>query len=117
MFHLKTTLALLAAAATATSALTIFPRTSRSDIDTYLSTHNTVRKAHGAVDLVWNDALATAAQSWANGCVFEHSGGSLGPYGENLAAGTGNYGITNAVNDWTNEACERNFPQLLQNLS
>ena len=116
MFHIKTTFALLAAAATtATSALTILPRTSLSDIDTYLSTHNTVREAHGAVDLVWNDTLATAAQSWANGCVFKHSGGSLGPYGENLAAGTGDYGITNAVTDWTNEACEQIFPQLLQN--
>lgn len=105
MFFLKSTLALLTAAA-ATSALTIIPRTSQSDIDTYLSTHNTVREAHGAVDLVWNNTLATAAQSWANGCVFEHSGGSLGPYGENLAAGTGDYTITNAVTDWTNEACE-----------
>ena len=109
MIHLRT-IALLAAATATANAVTIFPRTSQSDIDTYLSAHNTVREAHGAADLVWSDTLANAAQSWANGCVFKHSGGSLGPYGENLAAGTGNFAITDAVTSWTNEACERVFP-------
>jgi pathogenesis-related protein 1 len=59
----------------------IYVRTSSSDIDQYLSAHNTVREQHGAADLTWNDTLASAAQQWANGCIFEHSGGSLGPYG------------------------------------
>lgn len=70
--------------------------------------------------------MANAAQTWANKCVFQHSGGTLGPYGgtkvssvlllqllltkrnyaENLAAGTGSgYGIQQAVQSWTNEAC------------
>jgi pathogenesis-related protein 1 len=54
---------------------------SDSDIDQYLSSHNTVREQHGAADLTWNDPLASAAQQWASGCVFQHSGGSLGSYG------------------------------------
>ncbi|KZT06894.1 PR-1-like protein [Laetiporus sulphureus 93-53] len=83
--------------------------TSPSDIDRYLSDQNTVRAQHGAVALTWNDTLAAAAQEWANGCVFEHSGGTLGPYGENLAAGTGSgYGIAAAIQSWTDEASQYN---------
>lgn len=67
--------------ALATPTRTLTARQSASDIADYLSDHNTVREQHGAVDLVWNDTLASAAQTWANNCVFEHSGGSLGPYG------------------------------------
>lgn len=59
--------------------------TSPSDIDTYLSSHNTVRAEHGAVPLVWNTTLASAAQTWVDRCVFVHSGGSLGPYGGTLS--------------------------------
>ena len=55
--------------------------TSNDDISQYLSAHNTVRAQHGAVALTWNDEAASKAQQWANGCVFQHSGGSLGPYG------------------------------------
>jgi len=85
----------------------VYVRTSTSDIDQYLSGHNTVREQHGAVDLTWNDTLASAAQQWANGCKFEHSGGSLGPYGENLAAGTGSdFDIAAAIKLWTDEVSE-----------
>ncbi|KAH8120126.1 CAP domain-containing protein [Phellopilus nigrolimitatus] len=85
------------------------PGTSSSDIATYLSTQNTARSQHGASPLSWNDTLASAAQTWANKCVFKHSGGTLGPFGENLAAGTGNsYNISSAVQSWTNEASQYN---------
>lgn len=76
--------------------------------------------------MTWNNTLSAAAQSWANNCVFQHSGGKLGPYGgllthhnmrsvsdlfpENLAAGTGSYSITSAVTGWTNEVCEYILP-------
>ncbi|GJE86048.1 PR-1-like protein [Phanerochaete sordida] len=81
--------------------------TSSSDIDQYLSAHNTIRAQHGASALTWSDELASKAQQWANGCVFQHSGGSLGPFGENLAAGTGSsYDITAAVKSWTDEVSE-----------
>jgi len=54
--------------------------------------------------LTWSDNLANKAQKWANGCVFQHSGGSLGAFGENLAAGTGSdYGIASAIASWVNE--------------
>lgn len=59
----------------------VYARTSPGDISQYLSAHNTVRAHHGAVDLKWDDTLANAAQKWANGCQFKHSGGTLGPYG------------------------------------
>jgi uncharacterized protein YkwD len=58
-----------------------YSSTSASDVYQYLSAHNTVREKHGAANLTWNDTLADAGQQWANGCKFEHSGGSLGPYG------------------------------------
>ena len=70
----------------------------------YLQWHNTARRQHDAADLTWSNTLASAAQSWAKGCVFEHSGGEVGPYGENLAAGSGsNYSIKDAVTAWTDE--------------
>ncbi|KAF9015338.1 CAP domain-containing protein [Cyathus striatus] len=80
--------------------------TSSSDIDAYLAGHNTVRANHGASALTWSDELASKAQQWANGCVFEHSGGSLGDFGEDLAAGGGDFSITSAVKLWTDEASE-----------
>lgn len=58
--------------------------TSSSDINAYLEGHNTVRAQHGAADLTWSDELAGKAQQWANGCVFKHSGGSLGSFGGTL---------------------------------
>jgi len=79
-----------------------------------LSAHNTIRAQHGASDLTWSDELASKAQQWANGCVFQHSGGTLGPFGENLAAGTGSsYDIATAVKSWTDEVSEydANNPQ------
>ncbi|KAK0208572.1 CAP domain-containing protein [Desarmillaria ectypa] len=75
------------------------------DISAYLDAHNTVRAQHGAAGLTWSDELAGKAQQWANGCVFEHSGGSLGKFGENLASGTGSgYTISSAIKSWTDEA-------------
>ncbi|KAG6900055.1 hypothetical protein C0993_003541 [Termitomyces sp. T159_Od127] len=82
---------------------------SPSDIETYLCSHNKVRAEHGADPLIWNTTLASAAQTWADGCVFQHSGGSLGPYGapENLAAGTGSgFDIKAAIKLWTDEVCK-----------
>ncbi|KAL5487923.1 hypothetical protein ACEPAI_6031 [Sanghuangporus weigelae] len=81
------------------------PTSSTTDADkqAWLDGHNTLRQQHGASALTWSDTLASAAQSWANGCVFEHSGGQ---YGENLYAGTGNVGPSNAVSAWAAEASD-----------
>jgi uncharacterized protein YkwD len=46
-----------------------------------LSAHNSFRAQHGASPMTWSNELASKAQQWANGCVFKHSGGSLGPFG------------------------------------
>ncbi|KAI0762912.1 CAP domain-containing protein [Fomes fomentarius] len=81
--------------------------TSQGDINQYLQAHNSVRSQHGAAALSWSDDLAAKAQEWANNCVFQHSGGKLGKFGENLAAGTGgSYGIGPAVKSWTDEVSD-----------
>ncbi|KAF8603952.1 PR-1-like protein, partial [Ceratobasidium sp. AG-I] len=71
--------------------------------DAYTQAHNSFRAAHGARPLVWSPTLAAKAQNWANGCVFKH-----GSVGENLAAGTGNYGAADAVKGWTDEIKDYN---------
>jgi pathogenesis-related protein 1 len=68
----------LIAAAVAFISLSGVIATSQSDIDTYLSTHNTFRAQHGANNLIWSANAANTAQNWANGCKFQHSGGSYG---------------------------------------
>ncbi|KAJ7447493.1 CAP domain-containing protein [Mycena latifolia] len=99
-------------------------RASNEDVKSYLNAHNTVRAKHGAVALKWNNNLAAAAQKWADKCVFKHSGGTLGHFGENLAAGApaSTYHIANAVKSWADEApqynpkpfktCSNIFPQI-----
>ncbi|KAI0246448.1 PR-1-like protein [Lactifluus subvellereus] len=71
---------------------------------TYLSAHNKIRAQHGAAPLTWNEKLSGLAKQWADKCVFKHSGGSLGPYGENLAVGSGDFTIAKAIKLWTDEA-------------
>jgi len=96
------------ATADAASDATTGGAPSGSDISQYLDAHNGFRAQHGASPLTWSDNLASKAQEWANQCHFEHSGGQLGPFGENLAAGTGNFGIAQAVQDWKNEESSYN---------
>lgn len=50
-----------------------------------MKSHNDFRSLHGAQPLIWNQTLAVAAQRWGDRCQFKHSGGVLGPFGENLA--------------------------------
>lgn len=77
--------------------------TSAEDVAAYLKGHNDERALHGAAALAWSDDAAAKAQQWANNCQFEHSGGSLGPFGENLAAGTGAFTIEQAIALWNAE--------------
>ncbi|KAJ7873713.1 PR-1-like protein, partial [Mycena leptocephala] len=64
------------------------------EFQAYLVAQNSVRAQHGA------------AQQWADGYVFQHSAGTFGPFGENLAAGTGDFTIQDAINAWTSEASQ-----------
>jgi len=72
----------------------------------WLDRHNAARAAHGAPALTWSNDLANAALSWASGCKFKHSGGTLGRFGENLAAQTGSMSPAQAVQMWMDEARE-----------
>ncbi|KIJ20379.1 hypothetical protein PAXINDRAFT_96589 [Paxillus involutus ATCC 200175] len=69
----------------------------------YLYLHNVIRSAFNAQPLIWSIDLASKAQEWASGCHFEHTDGQLGPYGENIAAGTGNFTIMNAMGMFTED--------------
>ncbi|KAF9521346.1 CAP domain-containing protein, partial [Crepidotus variabilis] len=75
-----------------------------AEIQMYLDAHNSFRAIYHAPALTWNNEMASKAQQWANNCDFNHSGGTLGPYGENLAAGTGSYSILDGIKAWTDEA-------------
>jgi len=75
----------------------------------FLQLHNAIRAQHGAAPLTWSNKLATAGEGWADKCVFDHSNHTLGPYGENLAAGTGSgYDVPQAMKTWTDEESEYN---------
>ncbi|KAK7000997.1 SCP domain-containing protein [Favolaschia claudopus] len=86
------------------------PALSQSRIDKFLDAHNIVRAAHGAVDLVWNETLADAAQTWAKTCQVKHSDGTLldTPYGENIVAATGLFGIATAMGQFILDKSEYN---------
>jgi pathogenesis-related protein 1 len=81
---------------------------SLQDQRAYLKAHNSVRAQHGAAPLVWNQTLSDAGASWAKRCEFKHSGGILGPFGENLAAGTRET-PEGAVKSWTDEVSAYRF--------
>ncbi|XAR52961.1 hypothetical protein NMG60_11021310 [Bertholletia excelsa] len=71
----------------------------------YLRVHNNARGAVKVGPLVWDDKLATYALNYARthvgDCKLVHSGG---PYGENLAAGSGEFTAVDAVKLWVNES-------------
>jgi uncharacterized protein YkwD len=85
-------------------ALVALPQVLADISDEALAGHNNFRALHGASPLKWNEDLATAANDWASRCAFEHSGGQVGDFGENLAAGTGSYTVTDGITAWTDEA-------------
>lgn len=66
-------------------------------IHTYLRAHNVARAKIGVANLTWSTALASYAQTWADQCKPGHSNGTLGPFGENIAAGTGRFSIHSAM--------------------
>jgi pathogenesis-related protein 1 len=75
--------------------------------------HNTVRAnatptpAPALPPLTWSGTVTTAAQNWADGCVYAHSSNG---YGENIYASTGHGATgTNAVNSWSSEAADYNY--------
>ncbi|KAJ9705385.1 hypothetical protein PVL29_003437 [Vitis rotundifolia] len=77
----------------------------------YLNAHNTARAQVGVGPMSWDNTVATYAQNYANkrigDCNLVHSGG---PYGENLAWGSGTpLTGTAAVNMWVGEKPYYNY--------
>ncbi|KAK2987451.1 hypothetical protein RJ640_018588 [Escallonia rubra] len=71
----------------------------------YLDAHNAARAAVGVGPLTWDNAVVGYAQNYANqrigDCALMHSQG--GPYGENLAIGSGDFTGKAAVDLWVAE--------------
>lgn len=66
-----------------------------------LDLHNQYRAQHGVGALTWSTKLASAAQAWADKCVFEHGGGKALGAGENLAAWSGSSSdVSQGVQMW-----------------
>ncbi|KAK6972303.1 PR-1-like protein, partial [Favolaschia claudopus] len=59
--------------------------------------HNEERSTLGVPPLQWNSTLASSARDWSSKCTNRHSNGTLGPLGENLAARTGAFSVSDAV--------------------
>ncbi|XP_023760582.1 pathogenesis-related protein 1B [Lactuca sativa] len=83
---------------------TVHTNHSQNSQQDYLDAHNTARAQVSVGNMVWNATVATYAQNYANqrigDCNLIHS---QGPYGENLAEGTGDFTGTTAVNLWVAE--------------
>ncbi|KAI3786715.1 hypothetical protein L1987_40611 [Smallanthus sonchifolius] len=70
----------------------------------YLDAHNAARAKVSVGNLVWNATVATYAQNYANQKIRDcNPAHSHGPYGENLAEGSGTFTGTAAVNLWVME--------------
>jgi len=74
-------------------------------LNSFLFTHNYVRAAYDVSPLQWSTSLASKAQEWANGCKLESTGGSLSsePYGENIAAGAGDFSVEDLIKLFTKD--------------
>jgi uncharacterized protein YkwD len=78
-----------------------------------LERHNYLRQFHGSTaPMTWNPALAAAAQTEVNTCVFQHTANNI--YGENLAgmARTGGYTagqLVVSVDEWYGEIAQYDF--------
>eukprot|EP01119_Soliformovum_irregulare_P002620 TRINITY_DN12868_c0_g1_i1.p2 TRINITY_DN12868_c0_g1~~TRINITY_DN12868_c0_g1_i1.p2 ORF type:complete len:406 (-),score=105.37 TRINITY_DN12868_c0_g1_i1:52-1269(-) len=88
---------------------------SDTDRTQILNLHNSARKCAGLKPLIWETALETTAQNWANRCNFAHNSGrttdyknnrgSLSSVGENIAMGgpASSYGMERLFTLWWNE--------------
>ncbi|WOH04838.1 hypothetical protein DCAR_0624250 [Daucus carota subsp. sativus] len=76
----------------------------------FLNAHNTARSQVGVGPMVWDAVVAQYALNYTNSrigdCGLVHSGG---PYGENLAKGSGSFTGTAAVNLWVAEKADYNY--------
>lgn len=81
--------------------------------DAMLAAHNQARAsvmpapAAPIAPLAWSSEIASAAQTWADGCMFKHSGGK---YGENIYASAGkNTTPQDVVDSWVAEVKDYDY--------
>jgi len=74
-----------------------------------LDAHNALRSEHCTPALTWDSKLAAGAQQWADRCVWKHSDGGGGAYGENLAGGLLGEKAASAVGRWYEEKSNYDF--------
>lgn len=92
------------AAVLASNGPTRFPPPS-DQISAFLDPHNAIRAQYNAADLTWSSYLARMAGFWADQCQFKHTNGVLSnePYGEIIAAGTGDFPVNAAVETFVSD--------------
>ncbi|KAL7250137.1 hypothetical protein ACSBR1_012189 [Camellia fascicularis] len=70
----------------------------------FLAAHNAVRAQIGIKPLAWNNTVAAYTENYAKlrsaDCNLQHSNG---PYGENIAEGSGEFTAVDAVKMWADE--------------
>lgn len=76
----------------------------------FLNAHNSARSQVSVANIVWDNTVAAYAQNYSNSrigdCNLVHSNG---PYGENLAKGSGSFTGAAAVNLWVAEKPYYNY--------
>ncbi|XP_004485656.1 pathogenesis-related protein 1B-like [Cicer arietinum] len=78
----------------------------------YVNAHNAARSEVGVPNIVWDNTVASFAQSYANqrkDCQLMHSDGNHGGYGENIALSSGDMSGTEAVSLWVDEKANYDY--------
>jgi hypothetical protein len=70
--------------------------------------HVSPAPANPMVALGWSDTLASAAQNWANNCMYAH-GGTSGMYGQNIFATSGSATSIQVVAKWASEGADYDY--------
>ncbi|KAF9675766.1 hypothetical protein SADUNF_Sadunf09G0067000 [Salix dunnii] len=82
----------------------VHPSHAQNSPQDYLNAHNAARSQVAVANIIWDSSVAAYALNYANSrisdCNLVHSDG---PYGENLAKGSGSFTGTAAVNLWVAE--------------
>ncbi|XP_011002583.1 PREDICTED: pathogenesis-related leaf protein 6-like [Populus euphratica] len=82
----------------------VHPSHAQNSPQDYLNAHNAARSQVTVANIIWDNTVAAYALNYSNSrisnCNLVHSNG---PYGENLAKGSGSFTGTAAVNLWVAE--------------
>ncbi|GFY90127.1 CAP (Cysteine-rich secretory proteins, Antigen 5, and Pathogenesis-related 1 protein) superfamily protein [Actinidia rufa] len=88
----------------------VHPSHAQNSPQDYLNAHNAARAQVGIGPMTWDPTVAAYSQNYANSrinnCDLVHS---TGPYGENIAMGSGYFTGTAAVSLWVGEKPNYNY--------